>query len=204
MTKLLFQGHGSLRIISENNTVIYVDPYAGEGYDIPADIILVTHQHGDHNQVQLVAKKDDCVIIQNYDGLIEGKYQSFTLKGIKIEAVPAYNKNHDRNQCVGYIIEVEGIKIYAAGDTSMTKEMALLKEKNLDFAFLPIDGVYNMGPEEATECAKIINAKITIPIHMKPRALFDEEMAQRFTAPNRLIVKAGEEIDLHEVLKSHA
>jgi len=177
MTKLLFQGHGSFRIISENNTVIYVDPYAGEGYDIPADIILVTHQHGDHNQVQLVAKKDDCVIIQNYDGLIEGKYQSFTLKGIKI---------------------------YAAGDTSMTTEMPLLKEKNLDFALLPIDGIYNMGPEEATECAKLINAKVSIPIHMKPRTLFDEEMANRFTAPNRLIVKAGEEIDLQEVLKSRS
>jgi L-ascorbate metabolism protein UlaG (beta-lactamase superfamily) len=48
MAKLSFQGHGSFRIKTDNNLVIYVDPYVGSGYDIPADIILVTHQHGDH------------------------------------------------------------------------------------------------------------------------------------------------------------
>lgn len=57
MARLLFQGHGSFRIVTDGDVVIYVDPFAGNGYDLPADIILVTHQHGDHNRVDLVAKE---------------------------------------------------------------------------------------------------------------------------------------------------
>ena len=61
---LLYQGHGSLRIITEDNKVIYIDPYAGEGYDLPADLILVSHGHPDHNAVDLIASRsDDCQVI---------------------------------------------------------------------------------------------------------------------------------------------
>ena len=48
MAKLYYQGHGSFRLTSQNGTVLYVDPYAGDGYLLPADYILVTHEHGDH------------------------------------------------------------------------------------------------------------------------------------------------------------
>ena len=54
MAKLLYQGHGSFRVSTAEGKVIYIDPYAGEGYDKPADILLVSHQHGDHNQTKLV------------------------------------------------------------------------------------------------------------------------------------------------------
>src|SRR5450830_212474 len=90
MTKILFQGHGSLRLISDSGIVVYIDPYAGIGYDVPADIILVTHQHMDHNCIEKPAKKPDNLIIQNFDALKKGSYKSFTVKGITIEAVPAY------------------------------------------------------------------------------------------------------------------
>ena len=65
MAKLLFQGHGSFRITADDGRVIYVDPYVGEGYDLPADVILVSHQHSDHNQVELCVQKQDCIIITN-------------------------------------------------------------------------------------------------------------------------------------------
>ena len=94
MAKLLYQGHGSYRVTGDQGTVIYVDPFAGKGYDIPADIILITHQHPDHNQIQLVPQAKDCVIISNQEALSDNKYQSFSMKGISIEAVPAYNPNH--------------------------------------------------------------------------------------------------------------
>jgi len=196
MAKLLFQGHGSFRIVTDENVVIYVDPFAGDGYDLPADIILVTHQHGDHNQIGMVAKKQDCRIIQNFDAIRDGKYQSFNIKYVSINAVPAYNRNHSRNQCVGYVLEFDGIRLYAAGDTSKTEEMKELAKLNLDYALLPIDGIYNMDAAEASICADIIGAKHAIPVHMKPGALFDEKMAAKFTAKNRLIVRAGEEITL--------
>ena len=69
MAEILFQGHGSFRITSNNDTVIYLDPFAGKGYDVPADIILVTHEHSDHNQVSLVTKKLNCRIIRASDML---------------------------------------------------------------------------------------------------------------------------------------
>jgi L-ascorbate metabolism protein UlaG (beta-lactamase superfamily) len=196
MAKLLFQGHGSFRIITDNDVIIYIDPYEGEGYDLPADIILITHQHGDHNQIQKPLKKEPCVIIQNHDALHEDEYRSFDILGVHIQAVPAYNSNHDRRQCVGYILTLDDIKVYAAGDTSTTEEMKTYSAQGIDYALLPIDGIYNMDPIEATACADLIGAKHAIPIHMTPRMLFDGQKAEQFTAKSRLIVKAGEEIEL--------
>ncbi|MGE5631028.1 MAG: MBL fold metallo-hydrolase [Caulobacteraceae bacterium] len=196
MAKLLFQGHGSFRIVTDGGVVIYVDPYVGSGYDMPADIILVTHQHGDHNQIQKVAKKNTCVIIQNQDALQNGVYKSFDIMGVGIWAVPAYNSNHNRKQCVGYMLIFDGLKIYASGDTSTTEEMKEYSSKGIDYALIPIDGIYNMGPAEASDCADLIGAKHVIPIHMEPGALFSTQKAEKFTAKNRLIVKAGEEIEL--------
>jgi L-ascorbate metabolism protein UlaG (beta-lactamase superfamily) len=196
MTKLLYQGHGSYRITT-NDLVIYVDPFAGKGYDIPANLVLVSHEHGDHNSVGLVTLKSDGKIYRSSDLLVRGEYRSVVLKDIKVLATPAYNKNHPVNQCVGFLISVDNLKIYAAGDTSKTKYMSekLAKDK-IDYALLPIDGVYNMDEKEASECAKIIGAKNNIPIHMKPGALFDEEKANAFHADGRIILKPGMEIRL--------
>lgn len=196
MAKLLYQGHGSFRITTDENIVIYVDPFAGSGYDLQADIILITHQHGDHNQIQLPGKKNTCVIIQNGDALQNDVYKSFDINGIHIQGVPAYNSNHDRKKCVGYMLTFNGLKIYAAGDTSTTKEMKEYSSMDIDYALMPIDGIYNMDPAEATLCADLIGAKHVIPIHMAPGMLFDAKKAAKFIAKNRFIVKAGEEIEL--------
>lgn len=196
MTKLLYQGHGSYRITTQDGRIIYVDPYAGEGYDLQADIILVTHQHGDHNNISLITQKQSCTLITEKEALEGDRYNSFSIDGIAVEAVEAKNKNHDPKKCVGYIITVDGISIYASGDTSKTALMESLAERKLDYVLLPCDGVYNMDVEEAVLCAEIIGAKHSIPIHMKPGELFDREKAESFTASNRLIMEAGEEIEL--------
>lgn len=196
MAKLLYQGHGSARLETEDGVVIYIDPYAGKGYDKPADIILVTHQHGDHNRIDIVAKKQTCKIIQNNDVLIGGVYQKFNIYGVSVTAVEAYNKNHDPFKCVGYIVETDGKKIYFAGDTSATVQMKEFGEIKIDYALLPIDGIYNMNIEEAEKCSEIIKAGHTIPIHMSPGSLFDINIAKKFKGFNALIVEAGEEINL--------
>lgn len=196
MATLLYQGHGSYRIVSSDKTVIYVDPFAGSGYDLPADLILVTHQHSDHNQVDLPEKKQDCVVITEKEALQNGRYQTFQIKGITIEATEAYNRNHNKNTCVGYLIMVDGILVYASGDTSTTEQMRTFPSRNIDYALLPADGIYNMDLKEASVCGDIISAKHTIPIHLKPGALFDRALAEQFTGKNRLIVEPGEEITL--------
>lgn len=196
MAKLLYQGHGSYRITSEKGTVIYVDPFAGEGYDEEADLVLVTHEHHDHNALHLVRMKEDGRVLRAAGMLEEGRYQTRILGDISVHAVPAYNKNHDRDTCVGYLIGVDHKVIYAAGDTSTTDFMGKLAAEHVDYALLPIDGVYNMDETEASACAKLIGARHTIPVHMKPGALFDREKAEAFEAEGRLILEPGQAIEL--------
>ena len=95
---------------------------------------------------------------------------------------------------MGYLIEADGICLYAAGDTSTTDAMPELASKTLDYALLPCDGIYNMDIAEAIHCADLIGAKHTIPIHVKPGALYDSARARQFTHPSALYVKPGEEI----------
>lgn len=197
--KILYQGHGSLRLITDSNTVVYLDPCAGKGYDVPADVILVTHQHGDHNQIAKPARAPNCVVIQNREALSGGMYRSFTVKDLVIEAVPAYNRNHDRDECVGYLVSADGILCYFSGDTSKIPEMKDLSARKIDYAFFAADGIYNMDASEAETCAKIVGARHSTPVHIMPfhgdtGDLFSEEKAARFSPPGRLIMHPGEEI----------
>jgi len=192
MAKLLYQGHGSFRLKTDDGIVIYIDPFLGDGYDIPADIILVTHQHQDHNQIGLITQKPDCIVISNVEALEGGKHNSFDIKGVHIEAVEAgYNAGHTPEDSVGFIITADGKKLYFCGDTSKTPQMLTFASKNLDYAFLCADGIYNMNLTEAAECASLIAAKHNVPVHLKPGELFDKEMAEQFNAPNRLIIEPG-------------
>ena len=197
--RLLYQGHGSIRIVTAEGKVIYIDPYAGEGYDLPADLILVTHGHQDHNNVKLVKKRNDgCQVITWKDALVKGEYKTFDLGYAVVEAVQAgNNRNHNIKECVGWVITLSGdITVYASGDTSTTEQMAELAGRDLDYAFFCCDGVYNMDMDEAIGCAQTVGAKHSTPYHMAPGKLFDRKRAEKFDVPNRLIIAAGEEIVL--------
>ena len=197
--RLLYQGHGSLRIVTAEGKVIYVDPYAGEGYDLPADLILITHGHQDHTAVKLIRNRnEDCQIITWKEALVNGEYKTFDLGFATVEAVQAgNNRNHNIRECVGWLITLSGgITVYATGDTSTTDQMAELAERNITYAFFVCDGKYNMDMDEAIACAKLVNAQHSIPYHMAPGKLFDQKRAEKFDVPNRLIIPAGEEIVL--------
>ena len=170
--ELTFLGHGSVKLTTETGVVVYVDPaFPGDCYKEEADLILITHHHGDHDKKELVNQKTDCVILDNKKMLVKGEYQTIEFKGLTIIAVPAYNSNHHKNECVGYVIKVNDKHIYLSGDTSKISEMADLVKYDLDYAFMPIDGYYNMGPLEAEECAELIKTKCFIPIHNDPRTM---------------------------------
>ena len=198
-SRLLYQGHGSLRIVTAEGKVIYIDPYAGEGYDLPADLILVSHGHQDHTAVKLIKKRNkDCRIITYKEALVKGEYKTFDLGFATVEAVQAGNNpNHNIKVCVGWLITLpDGVTVYATGDTSATDQMAELADRRIDYALFVCDGKYNMDMDEAIACAKLVNACHSIPYHMAPGALFDPERAELFDVPGRLIVPAGEEIAL--------
>jgi len=196
MANLLYQGHGSFRLTSETGVVIFIDPYIGIGYDIPADIILVTHQHEDHNQIDLITQKPGCTVITNVEALAGGKHNAFSVEGIEIEAVEARNERHTADECVGYVITIDGMKLYFSGDTSRTDQMTGFHAREFDYAFLCADGFYNMGLVEAAECAELIGAKNNVPVHLKPGELFDRDLAMQFNGPNRLIIGPGEDFAL--------
>jgi len=196
MPKLLYQGHGSYRLTSEDGRVIYVDPYVGEGYDVPADLILVSHQHHDHNKIELCAQKPSCRVISNAEALAGGVHNNFDVDEILIEAVEAKNLMHNPKECVGFIITIDGVKLYASGDTSKTAQMETFAERGLDYAILCGDGIFNMGLKEAAECAHIIGAKHNIIIHLAPKALFDRKKADKWKAPNKIVIEPGQEIEL--------
>ena len=192
MAQLLYQGHASLRIITNEGKVVYIDPYAGEGYDKPADLVLITHEHYDHNAVHLLTLKPETIVIRSKDALQNGTYFTFDYCGLHIEAVPACNKNHPIDECVGYLIELEGTTIYVAGDTSFVPFMETnLAKRHIDYAFLPIDGIYNMGPEEASKVANIIKPVHLLPYHTHPGMLFDIAQVMKVHYDGGMLLQAG-------------
>lgn len=180
-------GHDTFKIVGEK--VIYTDPFKIKKKD-SADIILITHEHRDHCSPEDVKKLQsaDTVIVAPADcaGKLSGNIRTMkpgdkiNVKGMDIEAVPAYNTNkkfHPQdNSWVGYIFTVKGERIYLAGDTDLIPEM---KNYKADIALLPVSGTYVMTAEEAVNAALEIKPKIAVPMHYNS-IVGDKDDAKRF------------------------
>ncbi len=173
MNNIHWLGHASFKLTGEK--IIYIDPYEISETE-KADIILITHTHHDHLSMDDIEKirKLDTVIFAPEDArskLSDFKpvkpYQFFNVGKIKIETVPAYNLDKEfhpeEKNWVGYVIEINGQRIYHAGDTDLIPEMSELKD--IDVALLPIGGTYTMDVTEALQAVNIIAPKIAIPMH---------------------------------------
>ncbi|MBC7243028.1 MAG: MBL fold metallo-hydrolase [Anaerolineae bacterium] len=175
LKKIHWLGHDAFRIDADK--VIYIDPYQLEAGEPKADIILITHDHFDHyspDDVKKLLKPGTTVVsIAAVTKKVRGAAvetvkpgDKVTVQGIPIEAVPAYNVDkqfHPKSAGhVGFIVTVDGVRIYHAGDTDFIPEM---KDFRVDIALLPVSGTYVMTAEEAVQAAGAIKPKLAIPMH---------------------------------------
>ncbi len=181
--KITFIGHGTL-MFTFNEKTIHVDPVSREAdyTKMPqADLILVTHQHGDHldsTVIEILRKEKTNIVLSGKcaevvpGGIVMKNGDVKSIGGLKIEAVPAYNivhkrdngqPYHPRGEGNGYVVTFGDKRVYVAGDTENTPEMKALK--GIDIAFLPMNLPYTMTPEMVADAAKAFRPKILYPYH---------------------------------------
>jgi L-ascorbate metabolism protein UlaG (beta-lactamase superfamily) len=181
--EITFIGHGSL-ILAHNGLIIHVDPYSKlTQYALlpKADFILVTHEHGDHFDIeaikQVLTEKTEIVYTPacarlHPMGIVMKNGDKRIVKGVPLAAVPAYNQvnlrpngepYHPKEEGNGYLLIFDDLNVYIAGDTEDIPEMSLLL--NIDIAFLPMNLPYTMTPEMAARAALSFKPKILYPYH---------------------------------------
>jgi L-ascorbate metabolism protein UlaG (beta-lactamase superfamily) len=181
--EMTFIGHGSLMMEIDGKT-IHVDPFSkvADYEKFPdADLVLITHHHGDHLDLKAMEEirtvETEIVLTEICAEKIEGGIvmkngDAQTVLGMTIEAVPAYNLVHKRpggalyhpkGEGNGYIITFGDTRVYVAGDTENTLEMKTLED--IDIAFLPMNLPYTMTPEMVADAAKAFRPKVFYPYH---------------------------------------
>jgi L-ascorbate metabolism protein UlaG (beta-lactamase superfamily) len=181
--KMTFIGHGTL-MFEFNGIIIHIDPvgqYADYSTLPKADLVLITHHHGDHFDIDVLnticTEKTDVILTeicrkQFGKGTVMENGDETEVKGIHIKAVPAYNIKHLRSggtpyhikgEGNGYVLDLGDKRVYIAGDTENIPEMKSLK--NIDIAFLPMNLPYTMTPEMVADAAKAFMPKILYPYH---------------------------------------
>lgn len=166
--RIKWLGHACFRI--KGSKVIITDPYrylafggkiAYPKIDESADIVTVSHEHDDHSAFDEV--KGDPVVIRS-----EGLH---TIENVRIQGFKTYHdseRGKKRGENIIFLIEMDGIKFLHLGDLGEIPPGRVIKEvKNPDFLFIPVGGVYTIGPEEAKEVIRLIDPQITVPMHYK-------------------------------------
>ena len=172
--------HSSIKINKE--LVIYFDPFKIDKEYHDADIIFITHSHYDHyseEDINKVRKEDTQIVapLDLLDNLLTLDFtknsitlvkpnENYTVKGLSFKTIPAYNTNKNfhpkANNWVGYLVTIDNMTYYIAGDTDVTTEN---KQVKCDVAFVPIGGTYTMDNKEAAKLINEIKPKVAIPTH---------------------------------------
>ena len=175
-------GHDSFSVVTKDGKVIYFDPYQLSGQLSKADIIFISHEHFDHcsqEDIDKIVGESTIIIgsaqasdIIKQDIQVMKPGEETVIEGIKVKAVPAYNVNKFRepnipfhpkeDQKLGFVVSVDDVTFYHAGDTDLIPEMENIIS---DVAFLPVSGTYVMTAQEAAKAADVIKPQVAIPMH---------------------------------------
>lgn len=189
--KIQWLGHAAVKLTGKDS-VVYIDPsampYLGQkAKDLmssaePADVVLITHEHADHCSPELIAHllKPGTIIVgpSSCRAKLGSQFRELnpggraTFGNVTVRAVEAYNvvrhrspgtPFHSRETGVGYVVTIDGVTVYHAGDTEPITEMEQIGP--VDVALMPVDGHYTMSPAEALQGATLVGAGTMIPIH---------------------------------------
>jgi L-ascorbate metabolism protein UlaG (beta-lactamase superfamily) len=166
-------GQSAFRVRAGAGQAAFIDPWRVSSRAGPADLILVTHPHSDHYDRASIERlrKKETVIVLPRSGVESGQIgiaagESLRVGGFAITAVPAYNvrrRFHPRSRgWLGYLVDVDGVRVYHAGDTDLVPEMTDLRP---DIALLPVGGLFVMDVRRAAEAAGVLKASLCIPMH---------------------------------------
>ena len=194
--RIRWHGHSCFEI--ENKNVVVTDPHDGKSIGIKppqvkGDLVLVSHDHFDHNAVRLVKKSETEVI--NEPG-------EFKVKNIKIEGIKTYHDKHDgerRGENIIYRFETDGITFCHLGDLGHDLSEDIISEiKPIDFLFIPVGGTFTIEPDEASKIVEKIKPSIAVPMHFKVGGLsLDIKNVEPFLShyKKEKIHKVGVELD---------
>ena len=174
-------GHDSFRL--DGSSVVYIDPWKLSAGAPPADLILITHDHFDHLSLPdiahltapgtiLVGPEAVTAQVEGVETVTVSAGETVTVRGVRVTAVAAYNLDKFRRPGevyhpraaggLGYVVELDGRRIYHAGDTDATPEMAAVR---CDVALLPVSGTFVMSAEEAATACLTLSAAAVVPMH---------------------------------------
>ena len=214
MLEITYLGHSAVKL--KGTKTVFIDPFLSGNPKASispekitaADVVIVTHHHGDHlGDAYAIAKKTGAVIVAIHEIVVEASSHGIATegmniggtvdaRGVKVHMVTALH-SAEKGNAAGVIVEIDGKKIYHAGDTGLTYDMRLIGEFfRPDLSFLPIGDRYTMGPASAAKAVEFIQSKKIIPIHYGTFPSVDtdpQEFKKRVGAKaDVIILKPGE------------
>jgi len=217
--KITWIGHSALKL--QGSKTVFIDPFLS-GNPVAsmsvnnvtqADVVVVTHDHGDHlGDAHAICKKTGATLISIFE-IADAASQkglkaeamnvggTITVNGVTVSLVPAFHTGGLGGTATGTVVEMDGKKVYHAGDTGLTMEMQLIGEMyRPDIGFLPIDGRFNMTPRLAAKAVELLKIPQVVPFHYNTFPLVNsspEEFKRLVGNKSKVIIlKPGETVEL--------